>query len=1092
MASTAFSGRKDDANQTGLPTNLSNTSTPRTALGLGSGPGVEDEWDNAVYNGSYDFSGSGLEGAKLAMTDRGNFSFSNEIIEPTYANAKSAIPGALTLTVIDTSPPEVQSIALQGSPQVNATWLQFLVTFDENANNITTNDFTVTTTAGTAFGVVSAVSVSSGSSVTVTVGSISGTGEIRLDLKASSDITDDNGNGDGTNGHMPAFVAGDRHTVDRENPTFVSSVPVDNATGVATGSNIIISFSEDIAFGSGDIQIIDLDDGSGTVTINAASPGAQASINSKTLNLTQAAALEEQTNYAIRIAPTAIEDIAGNRYRGINNNITLNFTTADETAPTLLSNVPADDATGVATGNNITLTFSEPIAFGTGNIQLVDLDDGSGTLTIDAASPGAEASISSATLTIDPGAGLETGTNYAVRIADTAIKDLNDINFAGISDNTTFNFTTINLSSISINDPSVAEGDAGTTTLTYTVTLSPSNSGAVTVNYATMDGTAVAGSDYTAIASTLLTFNPGETTKTIDVVINGDKMLESDETILVKLSNLSGSNVIIADDTGTGIITNDDAATVTLANVGGNEDDGAITVTAALDNAVQGGFTVEVSTADGTAAVADNDYTAVSGRLLTFSGAAGEMRTFTVTPTADTKLEADETLTVSQSNLAATTLPVDITDGATITISNDDAATVTLANVSGDEDDGAITVTAVLDNAVQGGFTVEVSTADGTAAIADNDYTAVSGRLLTFSGAAGEMKTFTVTPTADTKLEADETLTVSQGNLAATTLPVDITDGATITITNDDAARVTLADVSGNEDDGAITVTATLDNAVQGGFTVKVNTSDGTATVADNDYTAVTGEVLTFNGTTNEKQTFTITPNADDKEETDESVTISMGALGGTALTIDISDEATVVFINDDNVPVIQAGQSFTIDENANTALGWVVATDADAGTVFQDWKLISGNIDVNGNGNLPFLINTNTGELSVNDAGDLDFESGTTSFDLSITVSDGTNTSMPETVVINLKDVNDVFPVITAGQSFDLEENTANASAVGTIEATDADATPTTFGNWTITGGNESGVFAIDPDTGELTVNDNTKPGQREVCRIHPDTNGG
>ncbi len=183
---------------------------------------------------------------------------------------------------------------------------------------------------------------------------------------------------------------------------------------------------------------------------------------------------------------------------------------------------------------------------------------------------------------------------------------------------------------------------------------------------------------------------------------------------------------------------------------------------------------------------------------------------------------------------------MDITDGAVVTIENDDVASVTIADISADEDGGAITVTATLDFAVQGGFTVEVNTADGSATTADSDYSVVTAYKLTFAGNAGETQSFSVTPTADTKLEADETLAVSMSNLAGTALAVDITDGATVTIENDDAAAVTIADISADEDGGAITVTATLDFAVQGGFTVEVNTADGSATTADSDYAAVT------------------------------------------------------------------------------------------------------------------------------------------------------------------------------------------------------------------------------------------------------------
>ncbi|WP_282189185.1 Calx-beta domain-containing protein, partial [Maribellus sp. YY47] len=258
--------------------------------------------------------------------------------------------------------------------------------------------------------------------------------------------------------------------------------------------------------------------------------------------------------------------------------------------------------------------------------------------------------------------------------------------------------------SLSINDIRVSEAAE---TAHFTVELSHAVVCDVTFDVATADNTATAGSDYTAIATTQYIISAGNTSITVDVPISNDNALEADETFFVNLSN--PENATIADGQGEGIITNDDAAAVTIADVSGEEDGGAITVTLALDNAVQGGFTVHVNTADGTATIANSDYTAVTGQTITFVGNALETQTFTVTPTADAILEADETLTVSMTNLVG--LPVNISDGATVTITNDDAAAVTIADVSGEEDGGAITVTLALDNAVQGGFTVHVNTA---------------------------------------------------------------------------------------------------------------------------------------------------------------------------------------------------------------------------------------------------------------------------------------------------------------------------------------------------------------------------------------------
>jgi hypothetical protein len=78
----------------------------------------------------------------------------------------------------------------------------------------------------------------------------------------------------------------------------------------------------------------------------------------------------------------------------------------------------------------------------------------------------------------------------------------------------------------------------------------------VTVSFHTTNGTAKAGEDYVAKTGTL-TFAPGETSKTITIVVNGDSKRESNETFFVDLTGLS-SNAFFTRSRGTGYITNDD------------------------------------------------------------------------------------------------------------------------------------------------------------------------------------------------------------------------------------------------------------------------------------------------------------------------------------------------------------------------------------------------------------------------------------------------------------------------------------------------------------------------------------------------------
>ncbi|MBI3406966.1 MAG: Ig-like domain repeat protein [Planctomycetes bacterium] len=110
---------------------------------------------------------------------------------------------------------------------------------------------------------------------------------------------------------------------------------------------------------------------------------------------------------------------------------------------------------------------------------------------------------------------------------------------------------------ISINDVSGNEGNAGNTPFVFTVSLSIPSSQTVRVKYATANGTAVSGSDYTAVSSSL-TFAPGETSKTITIHVKGDTAIEPDETFFVNLTSSSGAP--IADNQGVGTILNDDGA----------------------------------------------------------------------------------------------------------------------------------------------------------------------------------------------------------------------------------------------------------------------------------------------------------------------------------------------------------------------------------------------------------------------------------------------------------------------------------------------------------------------------------------------------
>jgi hypothetical protein len=196
--------------------------------------------------------------------------------------------------------------------------------------------------------------------------------------------------------------------------------------------------------------------------------------------------------------------------------------------------------------------------------------------------------------------------------------------------------------SLSINNVTLAEGQSGSTNAAFSAALSAPSSQTVTVSYTTANGTATAGSDFTAASGTL-TFAAGTTSQQILVPVLGDNIAEADETFSVTLSN--PVNATLGTATGTGTITNDDLPGLSVGNVTAREGTNAV-FTVTLAPAVAGPVTVNYATANGTA-TAGSDYTSASGQL---SFAANETsRTVSVALLADAAVEGVETFTLTLS-----------------------------------------------------------------------------------------------------------------------------------------------------------------------------------------------------------------------------------------------------------------------------------------------------------------------------------------------------------------------------------------------------------------------------------------------------------
>jgi chitinase len=338
---------------------------------------------------------------------------------------------------------------------------------------------------------------------------------------------------------------------------------------------------------------------------------------------------------------------------------------------------------------------------------------------------------------------------------------------------------TDNDTSLSIGNAIAVEGNAGTTAFNFPVTLSTPRNVPVTVNWATADYSAGAGSDYQG-ASGSLTFAPGETAKEVNVLVNGDWHFESDEAFYVTLG--SANNAVIANAYGMGTIRNDDVqinmgggAGVTEGSAGTAEVKFTVTLSAPVGATV----TVDYATADGTA-LAGEDYVA-GGGTLTF--APGETsKTITVLVNGDGTLEYDENFLVSLSNSAG----ADVGSGSAWgSIANDDGPIVSVDDVWNWEGYyGTTTVYA---------FTVRLSmpsseevivgyeTVDGWA-LAGEDYAATSGSV-TFAPGETE-KVIYVEVFGDDYYEGDEYFSIGLTLQSGTALVQS--GGGTGTIADDD------------------------------------------------------------------------------------------------------------------------------------------------------------------------------------------------------------------------------------------------------------------------------------------------------------------
>ena len=454
---------------------------------------------------------------------------------------------------------------------------------------------------------------------------------------------------------------------------------------------------------------------------------------------------------------------------------------------------------------------------------------------------------------------------------------------------------------LSIGAGSVSEDGSSIALL---VALTPASLQTVTVSYASQDGTAKAGLDFTApAAGSTVTFAPGSTSETITIPIIDDDIDEDNESFNVILSNavnaaigLSSGPVTINDDDTAGVSVSRTALAVTEGDSTGG------TYTVVLDTRPTADVTVTVSGHSGTDLTLNPD-----PATLIFTPAAWDTaQTVTVTAGQDADGTND---TVSLTHGATSTdsgyAGIAIA-GVAVTVSDDETPSTDVAlsvvpeKVSEGADATTVTVTGTLNNAPRSSatsVTVVVGASDDDAA-EGTDYGTVSDFTLTIgAGATSGTAAFTLTPTDDDVDEEDEALTVA-GSVAGSAQGLTVTSAA-VTIEDDDTAGVSVSRTA---------LAVTEGDSTGGTYTVVLDTrptADVVVTVAGHAGTDVTlnPTALTFTSITwDTAQTVTVTA-GQDADGTNDTVSLTHGATSTDSGYAGIAIAGVAVTVSDDDTP---------------------------------------------------------------------------------------------------------------------------------------------------------------------------------------------
>jgi hypothetical protein len=466
---------------------------------------------------------------------------------------------------------------------------------------------------------------------------------------------------------------------------------------------------------------------------------------------------------------------------------------------------------------------------------------------------------------------------------------------------------------LSINDVSTTEGNSGTRNLTFTVSLSMPHAAPVTFDLATGGGSATPGVDYVAVNLTGQSIPAGQTSKTFNVVINGDTTIESGEDFVLQIRNASAP---IADANGSGTIVNDDLPLMSIADASvaeGNAGTKLLNFTVSLSQAAPYPVFVNASTNGSGNATAGTDYTALNYVPIDIPAGALSAQVG-VTINGDTTIEPTEYLVVALANAIGAT----VVDGAALgTIANDDQPTISILDrtiTEGNTGTSVAAFTVALSQAGLAPVTVDLSTGTTGNATSGVDYVAADVNGVVFQPGQ-TTKAFNVTVNGDTTIEPNEFFVARIDAVTGATL----VDGTALgTITNNDFPALSINDVAvaeGNSGTKSAVFTVSLSQAAPFAVSYNIQTNGtGTAT-AGPDYASLASGSIIPAGQLAKTQAVTIV--GDTTIEADETFGIAL--LGPVNATL--ADGSGLGTITNDDKPLLTIADASITEGASGTKL---------------------------------------------------------------------------------------------------------------------------------------------------------------------------